>query len=123
MKFPAFLRNFIDSEQWTFARTMPEWPHEYLVRDRLDGQLFEALVHHIRARGHEERCYQSTRIYFADDGLLYSTMSIGSSTALSAEAHDYATACQEAIEGTEPRLAPRLRPDGPTSRAPQTWRL
>lgn len=42
--------------------------------------------------------------------------SIGSSTALSGEAHDYATACQEAIEGTEPRLAPRLRPDGAISK-------
>ena len=50
-----------------------------------------------------------------DQGLHPRTMSIGSSTALSGEAHDYATACQEAIEGTEPRLAPRLRPDGPRS--------
>ena len=30
------LRNFVETSKWTFAKTMPEWPHEYLVRDRVD---------------------------------------------------------------------------------------
>ena len=49
--FPAELRTFVDEETWTFARTMPEWPHEYLVRDHVDEELFVRLVEHIRAHG------------------------------------------------------------------------
>ena len=39
----------MDAEEWTFAKTMPEWPHEYLVRKRVDARLFEHLVTFIRA--------------------------------------------------------------------------
>ena len=31
---------------------MPEWPHEYLVRERVDEQLFERTVEHIRSNGY-----------------------------------------------------------------------
>ena len=53
---------------------MPEWPHEYLVRDRVDTHLFESLVRHIREHGTEGRFYSRALIYFAEDGLLYWTM-------------------------------------------------
>jgi len=53
---------------------MPLWPHEYLVRDRVDGSAFEALVRHIRTHGFEGRFYQKVITYFAEDGLLYWTM-------------------------------------------------
>jgi len=43
-RLPIVLKKFVDSEEWTFAKTMPEWPHEYLVRDRVDTSLFESLV-------------------------------------------------------------------------------
>ena len=72
--FPEVLRAFIDSSQWTFAKTMPEWPHEYIVREKVDRVLFEALVRHIRQYGFEGRFYQHVLIYFAEDGLLYWTM-------------------------------------------------
>lgn len=68
------LRDFVDTERWTFAKTMPEWPHEYLVRDRVDARLFEELVHHIRRHGSEQRFYHRVLIYFEEDGLLYWTM-------------------------------------------------
>jgi hypothetical protein len=71
---PNALREFIESSQWTFAKTMPLWPHEYLVRDRVDRALFEALVCHIRQHGFEGRFYQRILTYFAKDGLLYWTM-------------------------------------------------
>jgi hypothetical protein len=74
IQLPQALREFIDSSQWMFAKTMPEWPHEYLVRDRVDRVLFAALAHHIRQHGVEGRFYQRTLIYFAEDGLLYWTM-------------------------------------------------
>jgi len=72
--FPEVLRAFIDSSQWTFAKTMSEWPHEYIVRGKVDKVLFEALVRHIRQYGFEGRFYQRVLIYFAEDGLLYWTM-------------------------------------------------
>ena len=74
MKLPADLRQFVDREEWTFAKTMPEWPHEYLVRDRVDPELFEALIEHIRAYGSDQRFYDRVLRYFAEAGLLYWTM-------------------------------------------------
>ena len=68
------MRSFVDSSEWTFAKTMPVWPHEYLVRERVDASHFEALVRHIRAHGFEGRFYQKPITYFADGGLLYWTM-------------------------------------------------
>ena len=74
VKLPRVLRDFIDTAEWTFAKTMPEWPHEYLVRGRVDRALFEDLVRHIRQHGFDGRFYQRVLTYFAEDGLLYWTM-------------------------------------------------
>ena len=71
---PRALRDFVDTAEWTFAKTMPEWPHEYIVRDRVDERLFEELVCHIRTHGFEGRFYRSVLTYYAEDGLLYWTM-------------------------------------------------
>jgi hypothetical protein len=71
---PEGLRNFVREAKWTFAKTMPEWPHEYIVRARVDQNLFEQLVHHIRANGIEGAFYEDKFIYFEADGLLYWTM-------------------------------------------------
>ena len=53
---------------------MPEWPHEYLVRDRVDQELFERTVRHIRSRGTEGRFYHKAIVYFEEYGLVYWTM-------------------------------------------------
>ena len=74
MPFPPDLRTFIDTQDWTFARTMPEWPHEYIVRDRVDQSLFKRLVVHIRTHGHEGRFYDKTITYYEEAGLVYWTM-------------------------------------------------
>ncbi|HOC31668.1 MAG TPA: hypothetical protein PKK84_05455 [Armatimonadota bacterium] len=74
MRFPEPIKAFIDTTTWTFAKTMPLWPHEYIVRDRVDRALFEAVVRHIRQYGFEGRFYQRPITYFAEDGLLYWTM-------------------------------------------------
>jgi hypothetical protein len=73
-ELPLALREFINSVKWTYAKTMPQWPHEYIVRARVDQKLFEQLVHHIRANGFEGVFYQEKFIYFEADGLLYWTM-------------------------------------------------
>lgn len=71
---PNVLREFIDSTQWTFAKTMPEWPHEYLVRKNVDEDLFVRLVLHIRAHGYEGKFYRKSITYYDDRGMVYWTM-------------------------------------------------
>jgi hypothetical protein len=74
IELPNHLREFIDSVGWTFARTMPEWPHEYIVRERVDENLFVAMVRHIRANGYVGRFSDRRITYFDDCGLVYRTM-------------------------------------------------
>ena len=71
---PDDLREFVGSSAWTFAKTMPDWPHEYLVRDRVDEGLFVRLVEHIRAYGYEGHFYQKAIIYYEEAGMVYWTM-------------------------------------------------
>ena len=74
MTFSPDLRAFVDEQVWTFAKTMPEWPHEYIVRERVDEKLFEGLVLHIRSHGHEGRFYESPITYYEEAGFVYWTM-------------------------------------------------
>jgi len=74
MTFPDHIRTFLQEEKWTFAKTMQEWPHEYLVRERVDAVLFEAMVNHIREHGFEGRFYSKPITYFAEGGIIYWTM-------------------------------------------------
>lgn len=71
---PDDLSAFIASSHWTFAKTMPQWPHEYLVRDRVDEQLFVRLVCHIRANGYQGKFYRKNITYYDADGMVYWTM-------------------------------------------------
>lgn len=74
MRFPPPIKAFIDGETWKFAKTMPEWPHEYLVKEKVDPQLFEAAVRHIREHGFEGRFYSRVMTYFVEDRKRYWTM-------------------------------------------------
>ncbi len=70
-KLPGALRDFIDDAEWTFAGTMPEWPHEYIVRERVDEDLFLQLVRHVRANGYEGKFYQKIITYYEDGGFVF----------------------------------------------------
>ena len=72
--FPDDLRRFVDTERCTYARTMAEWPHEYLVRERVDASLFERTVEHIRRHGYQGRFFRKPITYYEDAGLVYWTM-------------------------------------------------
>src|SRR5688500_16258407 len=72
--FYADVRLFVYSETWTFANTMYEWPHEYLVRERVDEELCENLVKHSRANGYGGHFYQTKITYYDEAGLMYWTM-------------------------------------------------
>ena len=75
MTFPLDVKAFVDQQEWTFAKTYAStWPHEYIVRDRVDEHLFVRLVQHIRACGYEGHFYSKRITYFDDDGMVYWTM-------------------------------------------------
>jgi hypothetical protein len=73
-KLPKVLSDFIDTTQWTYAKTMPEWPHEYIVRSRVSNECFEQLASYIREHGYEGKFYQKTITYYDDRGMAYWTM-------------------------------------------------
>jgi len=69
------LHEFVAACTWTFAKTYAStWPHEYIVRGKVDEALFIQLVQHIRAHGYEGRFYAKPITYFDEDGLVYWTM-------------------------------------------------
>ncbi|MCX6972593.1 MAG: hypothetical protein NTV93_20920 [Verrucomicrobia bacterium] len=72
---PKHLQDFIASCTWTFAKTYADtWPHEYIVREKVDEASFVDLVSHIRANGYEARFYEKSITYFDHDGMVYWTM-------------------------------------------------
>ena len=74
-RFSDELKEFIDNTQWTFAKTYAKtWPHHYIVKDRVDQNLFMKTVRHIRRFGHEGPFYKQRYIYYEEDGLVYWTM-------------------------------------------------
>ena len=69
------LRSFVWESKWTFARTMPQIPHEYTFRrDAKDEALFKRVVIHIREVGHQEKWGAITYTYLNIDGWQYWTM-------------------------------------------------
>lgn len=71
---PYSLCEFIKSSKWTFAKTMPEWQHEYIVRANVDENLFVQLVQHIRTNGYEGNFYKKNITYYDLGELVYWTM-------------------------------------------------
>jgi len=74
-KFTDEIVNFIETEKWIFAKTYADtWPHEYIVRERVDEHLFLKMVEHIRQFGYEGKFYSKTMVYFDHNGFIYWTM-------------------------------------------------
>ncbi|OVE73946.1 hypothetical protein BVX94_02375 [bacterium B17] len=72
---PNELQRFVSEQEWTFAKTYAEtWPHEYLVKERVDETLFVAMVQHIRDHGYQGSFYSKPITYFDEDGFVYWTM-------------------------------------------------
>ncbi len=72
--FSSEIRNLIDTEKWRYAKTMPKWPHEYILRKNVDEALFVAMVKHIRAHGYLGYFYSREITYYDEAGLTYWTM-------------------------------------------------
>lgn len=60
--------------EWTFAKTMPTWPHCYIVRGKVDESFFVRIVEHIRRFGYQGWFYKKPITYFEEDGFVYWTM-------------------------------------------------
>lgn len=68
--------DFIQTSQWRFAKTMPEIPHEYVVRNwRPDKEpIFERFVMLIRKRGYDAKFFDTTYRYLEIASWKYWTM-------------------------------------------------
>jgi len=72
MEFSEKLKKFINKQDWIFAKTYAEtWPHEYIVQERVENELFLKLAKHIDQFGYEEYFYQTKQIYFDYNGFTY----------------------------------------------------
>lgn len=74
MELSSHLQDFIADRDWTNAKTMPQWPHEYIVRDKVNEDLFVELVNQIRTFGYEGKFYNKSIIYFDYKRMTYWTM-------------------------------------------------
>jgi len=60
---------------WTFARTMPETPHEYTLRTKAPNEnIFERVVLHIREKGYKALFGSVEYTYLNIDEWKYWTM-------------------------------------------------
>ena len=71
MKFPENLTKFIETQNWIFAKTYAEtYPHEYIVQEKVDENLFLELAKFIDENGYEEYFYSKKQIYFDFEGFI-----------------------------------------------------
>ncbi len=74
-ELPPSLKAFVASQDWTFAKTYAKtWPHEYLVREKVDEALFMQLARHIVEHGYAGTFYKRDVGYFDEGGYVYWTM-------------------------------------------------
>lgn len=68
------INSFIASSRWIFAKTMPQWPHWYVLKKEVDPKVFEDFVMYIRKYGREGFFYKKRLIYLHIDGYKYWSM-------------------------------------------------
>ena len=67
-------REFISQNKWTFAKTMPWAPHEYIVRAKVDNDKFVGFVELIREQGERRKWGRYRNVYFDIDEWSFWTM-------------------------------------------------
>lgn len=103
---PDHLRIFVESTEWTFAKTYAEtWPHEYIVRTPENANLLLGLALHIFEHGTDGRFYSQVHRYHHEGGKVYWSMDP------TPEAADLVNRCDEA-QTYEARLAAGRLPNG-----------
>ena len=68
-------RKFAEGDRWTFAKTMPTCPHEYIIKTRtiMDDRTFADMVRFIFQNGFPAYYYSNGRRYLYLDGRYYWT--------------------------------------------------
>ena len=96
--FPVKIISFIENSTWTFAKTYAKtWPHEYIVQEKVDNDLFLKLAQHIDTFGYKEYFYKNKMTYFDYDGRVYWHMENIINRCLESD-----TYCQREKEGSLP---------------------
>lgn len=67
-------RAFVAATQWTYAKTMPQWPHEYVMRKAANAAEFDEAVRLIHSDGFEMRLLTKSQDYLDVDGWCYWAM-------------------------------------------------
>ena len=71
-QLPSHLTQFIADSTWIFAKTYAKtWPHEYIVQEKVDNELFLELAGFIDDNGYEDFFYDQKNVYFDYDGYTY----------------------------------------------------
>ena len=71
-EFSEQFKQFIKDSSWIFEKTYATtWPHEYIVQEQADSELFLALTHHIDTFGYESHFYKTKQIYYDYEGHTY----------------------------------------------------
>ena len=69
---PDKLKIFIANQNWIFAKTYADtWPHEYIVQEIVDNDLFLELANHLDQYGYEDYFYSTKQTYFKYNELTY----------------------------------------------------
>lgn len=69
------LATFVQAHRWTYAKTIPQWPHEYVVRKNIpNDDTFCRFVMTIRRYGNDEPFFTRTHRYLDLEGFKYWTM-------------------------------------------------
>jgi len=74
LEIPEFITIFIAKEKWTFAKTMPQWPHWYVVRGNCDDDTFAKFVSFIYSNGQVRGWHDRKFTYLDIDDFTYWTM-------------------------------------------------
>ena len=73
--FSQEIKKFIEEINWIFAKTYAKtWPHEYIVSNRVNRELFIKLAQHIWDHGYVGNFYKRKIKYFDEAGFTYWTM-------------------------------------------------
>ena len=70
--FKDSLKTFIADSEWTFAKTYADtWPHEYIVEEHVDNELYLELAQHIDRSGYVAKFFTKDFTYWDYDGYTY----------------------------------------------------
>ena len=66
---------FVNSHEFRFAKSMPDIPHAYIVRAKVNqDELFTKAVQYVIDNGYDKKFYSKTYRYFDFEGYQYWSM-------------------------------------------------